>query len=92
MSGGALGSLASQTGRRRFESGRSLTSGPKGGGWDLEFLLLAASFALVFPGAGRFALDSYIGLWPREATEAQRIPPDHGARHMRFCGDTNIVP
>jgi putative oxidoreductase len=38
------------------------TSGPQGGGWDLEFLLLAISVALVFTGAGRFALDSYLGL------------------------------
>jgi len=37
-------------------------SGPQGAGWELEFLLLAVSIALVFTGAGRFALDSYLGL------------------------------
>lgn len=37
-------------------------SGPKGGGWDLEFLLLAIALALVFTGGGRFALDPYLGL------------------------------
>jgi putative oxidoreductase len=36
------------------------TSGPQGGGWDLEFLLFAISVALVFTGAGRFSLDSYL--------------------------------
>jgi putative oxidoreductase len=43
-------------GRARF------TSGPQGGGWELEFLLLAISLALVFTGAGRFALDPWLGL------------------------------
>jgi uncharacterized membrane protein YphA (DoxX/SURF4 family) len=38
------------------------TSGPQGGGWDLEFLLLAILVAIVFTGAGRLALDSYLGL------------------------------
>jgi uncharacterized membrane protein YphA (DoxX/SURF4 family) len=38
------------------------TSGAKGGGWDFEFLLLAMAVALVFTGAGRFALDRYLGL------------------------------
>jgi putative oxidoreductase len=38
------------------------TSGPHGGGWDLEFLLLACAVALVFTGAGHFALDRYLGL------------------------------
>jgi putative oxidoreductase len=37
-------------------------SGPQGGGWDLEFLLLAVAVALVFTGGGRFALDRYLGL------------------------------
>jgi len=37
-------------------------SGPQGGGWDLEFLLLAISLALVVTGAGRLALDPYLGL------------------------------
>ncbi len=37
-------------------------SGPKGGGWDLEFLLLAGSLALVFTGAGRWGLDRFLGL------------------------------
>ncbi len=32
-------------------------SGPQGGGWELEFLLLAVAVALLFTGAGRFALD-----------------------------------
>ncbi len=36
-------------------------SGPQGGGWELEFLLLAVAVALLFTGAGRFALDSYLG-------------------------------
>jgi uncharacterized membrane protein YphA (DoxX/SURF4 family) len=35
---------------------------PQGGGWDLEFLLLAVSVALVLTGGGRFAIDSYLGL------------------------------
>src|SRR6266480_1898145 len=34
----------------------------RGGGWALEFLLLAVAVALLFTGAGRFALDSYLGL------------------------------
>jgi uncharacterized membrane protein YphA (DoxX/SURF4 family) len=38
------------------------TSGPQGAGWELEFLLLAAAVALLFTGAGRFGLDSYLGL------------------------------
>jgi putative oxidoreductase len=38
------------------------TSGPQGGGWDLEFLLLTVSLALVFTGGGRLALDRYLGL------------------------------
>lgn len=37
-------------------------SGGKGGGWDLECLLLAGSLALVFTGAGRFGLDRFLGL------------------------------
>jgi putative oxidoreductase len=37
-------------------------SGPQGGGWEFEFLLLALTLALVFTGAGRFALDPYLGL------------------------------
>ena len=43
-------------GRARF------TSGPQAGGWELEFLLFALSLALVFTGAGRFALDPSLGL------------------------------
>ena len=38
------------------------TSGPQGAGWELEFLLLAAAVALLFTGAGRFGLDTYLGL------------------------------
>jgi putative oxidoreductase len=38
------------------------TSGGKGGGWDFEFVLLAAALALVFMGAGRFGLDRLLGL------------------------------
>lgn len=38
------------------------TSGPDGAGWELEFLLLAISLALVFTGAGRLALDRSLGL------------------------------
>jgi putative oxidoreductase len=38
------------------------TSGPQGGGWELEFLLLAGAVALLFTGAGRFGLDAYLGL------------------------------
>jgi putative oxidoreductase len=38
------------------------TSGPQGGGWDLEFLLLAIALALVFTGGGRFAIDATLGL------------------------------
>ena len=38
------------------------TSGPKGAGWELEFLLLAGAVALLFTGAGRFGLDAYLGL------------------------------
>lgn len=38
------------------------TSGPQVAGWELEFLLLALALALVFTGAGRFALDPYLGL------------------------------
>jgi putative oxidoreductase len=37
-------------------------SGPQGEGWDFELLLLASSLALVFTGAGRFALDPHLGL------------------------------
>jgi len=37
-------------------------SGPQGSGWDFEFLLLVTAFALVFTGAGRFALDAHLGL------------------------------
>jgi putative oxidoreductase len=33
------------------------TSGNEGAGWDSEFMLLAASLALVFTGAGRFGFD-----------------------------------
>src|SRR5690349_21940641 len=38
------------------------TSGPQAAGWELEFLLLALSLALVFTGAGRLGLDRYLGL------------------------------
>ncbi|HEV2749989.1 MAG TPA: DoxX family protein [Gemmatimonadales bacterium] len=38
------------------------TSGPQGGGWELEFLLMAGALALVFTGGGRFALDAWLGL------------------------------
>jgi putative oxidoreductase len=38
------------------------TSGPQGGGWDLEFLLLAIALALVFTGGGRFTADAFLGL------------------------------
>jgi putative oxidoreductase len=38
------------------------TSGPQGGGWELEFLLLAMALALVFTGAGPLAIDPYLGL------------------------------
>ena len=37
-------------------------SGPEGSGWEFEFLLLAMAVALVFTGAGRFAVDAYLGL------------------------------
>jgi putative oxidoreductase len=37
------------------------TSGPRAGGWDFEFVLLMASLALVFEGAGRFAVDHALG-------------------------------
>jgi putative oxidoreductase len=37
-------------------------SGPQGGGWEFEFLLLAISVALVFTGAGPFAIDRALGL------------------------------
>jgi putative oxidoreductase len=37
-------------------------SGPEGEGWDFELLLLVSSLALVFTGAGRFALDPSLGL------------------------------
>jgi putative oxidoreductase len=40
------------------------TSGAQGAGWDFEFILLMASLALVFSGAGRLGIDPYIG-WPR---------------------------
>ena len=38
------------------------TSEPQAAGWELEFLLLALSLALVFTGAGRLGLDRYLGL------------------------------
>ena len=38
------------------------TSGPQGAGWEVEFLLLAVSVALVFTGAGRLGLDRYLRL------------------------------
>ena len=38
------------------------TSGPQAAGWELEFLLLVMSLALVFTGAGRLGLDRYLGL------------------------------
>lgn len=31
-------------------------------GWDYEFLLMALALALGFTGAGRLALDPYLGL------------------------------
>jgi putative oxidoreductase len=31
-------------------------------GWEFEFLLMAGALALVFTGAGRLALDPYLGL------------------------------
>jgi putative oxidoreductase len=31
-------------------------------GWEFEFLLMAGALALVFTGAGRLALDRYLGL------------------------------
>jgi len=37
-------------------------SGPHGSGWDFELLLLVSALALVFTGAGRFALDPQLGL------------------------------
>ena len=37
-------------------------SGPQEAGWELEFLLLALSIALVFTGAGRLGLDHYLGI------------------------------
>jgi putative oxidoreductase len=37
-------------------------SGPKGPGWDFEFLLFAGALALVFLGGGRIAIDRYLGL------------------------------
>jgi uncharacterized membrane protein YphA (DoxX/SURF4 family) len=30
------------------------------GGWEFEFILLVAAFALVIAGAGRFALDRLV--------------------------------
>lgn len=38
------------------------SSTPQAQGWDYEFLFLAGSLALVFTGAGRLALDPYLGL------------------------------
>jgi putative oxidoreductase len=37
------------------------TSSGEGAGWDSEFILLAASLALVFTGAGRFGFDHFLG-------------------------------
>lgn len=37
-------------------------SGPKGAGWDFEFVLFAGALALVFLGGGPIAIDRYIGL------------------------------
>jgi len=39
----------------------TFTSGAQGTGWDLEFVLLMVSLALVFEGAGRFAIDHALG-------------------------------
>jgi putative oxidoreductase len=39
----------------------AFTSGAEGAGWDFEFVLLAASLALVFEGAGRFGIDYFLG-------------------------------
>jgi putative oxidoreductase len=36
-------------------------SGGKGAGWDFEFILLMASLALAFTGAGPLGLDHYLG-------------------------------
>jgi putative oxidoreductase len=37
------------------------TSTARSAGWDFEFLLFAASLALVFAGAGRFGFDHSLG-------------------------------
>jgi putative oxidoreductase len=37
------------------------TSGAQGAGWDFEFILLMASLALVFSGAGPLGVDHYLG-------------------------------
>ena len=36
-------------------------SGGKGAGWDFEFILLMASLALVFSGAGPLGVDHFLG-------------------------------
>ena len=38
------------------------TSTPDSGGWEFEFALMAMALALIFTGAGRLAIDPYIGL------------------------------
>jgi putative oxidoreductase len=38
------------------------SSTAKAQGWDYEFLLMAGALALVFTGAGRLAIDPYLGL------------------------------
>jgi putative oxidoreductase len=37
------------------------TSSAQSAGWDMEFVMLAASLALVFEGAGRFGIDHFLG-------------------------------
>jgi putative oxidoreductase len=47
----------------RIRMGRaSFSSTPQAQGWDYELLLMAGALALVFTGAGRLALDRYLGL------------------------------
>ena len=47
----------------RMRMGRApFSSTPQAQGWDYEFLLMAGALALAFTGAGRWALDPYLGL------------------------------
>ncbi len=46
----------------RIGAGHAKFSGGEGGGWELEFLLLAGALALLAGGAGILSIDRFIGM------------------------------